>query len=136
MGNYDLAEVRERIEEVRTWKPSTEKSMAMRALGSLLLARTRQIEFKEGIYLEKDQMKLPTTSDRIFHIIGFHAWLEYDDANVFDGTRRVCLICGKTGSSPMRRDLAYYETTKHDNLDLAELLAFIKSIDTSERRTE
>ena len=136
MGKYDLAEVRERIEETRTWEPSTEKSMVMKALGSLLLARMGQTTFKDGIFLEREQMRLPNILNRFFHLFPFlHTWLEYDDANVFDGTRRICLICGKTESSIMRRDLAYYESCSYGLLDLKELLAYVKSQVTSERRT-
>jgi len=137
MGNWDLKEIHEKIEETRTWERSKEKSMAMKALGGLLLARMGQTQFQEGIFLDREQMRLPNLLDRLFHLFPFlHMWLEYDDANVFDGTRRVCLICGRTGSSIMRRDLAYYETTEHDNLDLKELLAFIRLMGESKEVEE
>lgn len=127
MGKWDLKEIHEKIEETSTWERSEEKSIAMRALGSLLLARMGQTQFQEGIFLEREQMRLPNLLDRFFHLLPFlHMWLDYDDANVFDGTRRICLICGRTESSIMRRDLAYYEKV-NDGLNLKELLAFIKS---------
>lgn len=127
MGKYDLDEVHERIEEVSAWKPSTEKSMAMAALENLLLARQGQIEYKPGIFLETDQLRLPNFWERLIGL----CWLEYDDTNVFDGSRRINLVNGETESSPMKRRYGY-DPCHYDLLDLEELLEFIRKVGDQE----
>ena len=124
MGKYDLEEIHERIKETKKWEDSDEKRMSMKALGSMILARGGQIEYKSGIYLEKDQLRIPGFWDRVFG----NVWLDYDDANVFDGTRSINLINGKTRSSPLKREYAYMEPIGYATLDLDELLDFIRLI--------
>ncbi len=131
----NVKEIREKIEETSKWTPGSTKDISMQALGRMLLARMGQVEFKPGLYFERDELRIPSLLDRVFHLIGFHCWVKYDDSNVFDGTRQGCLICGYIESSMMRRDLAYYEDAREPGLDVKELHAFIRKVKPSEDET-
>ena len=65
-------EILEKARETSKWGDSTEKSMAMKALGSMLLSRMGQVEFDEGIFVEQSDLIYPSLFDRIIHVIGFH----------------------------------------------------------------
>jgi len=123
----NVEEIHERIKDVKTWDHSDERRMSLDALGRMLMARMGQVSFKKGIYLDDEGLRLPNLGDKLWHFIGFHFWLEYDDNNVFDATRRLCLICEASESSPMRRDLAYYQPCG-GGLILAEVLAYIREV--------
>lgn len=129
MGKYGLEEIHELIDEASDWGPSKEKDMMMEALGRMLLSRQGQLTYKDGVYFERNQMRIPNLSDKVFHLFGFHTWLEYDDANVFDCTRRICLICGRTESSPLRREYGYDGEAGY-KLNLKQVLKFIKEVTT------
>ena len=119
-------EIADAIKETRAWDDSTEKSMRLDALYSMSRRRMGQTEFKPDVWLDNDDMEIPKRRDHFWHIFGFHYWLHYDDNNVFDGTRRICLICEDSGSSPMNRHYALYEPlgwVTRLNLDI--LLDFI-----------
>ena len=126
-------EILERSREVSTWNDSTEKSMAMKALGSMLLARMGQVEAIPGLFFEESQLRIPSLWDRVFHLIGFHCWVEFDQMDVFDGTRRGCLVCGYVESSMMNRANAFYKDAR-DRLDVKGFHEYIKSVDTHEVR--
>ena len=132
MGKFDLKEIHERIEETSKWNKSDEKSMAMKALGSMLLSRMGQDEILSGIYLERDHFRLPSILNRVFHLIGFHVWLDFDDSNVFDGTRRICLVCGLVQSSMMNREWAYFEGGSVDKELLGSVLKHIRRLGNKE----
>ena len=130
MKEYTTKEILEEVRTVQSEENTENKKFYMKILGSLLLTRMGQNRFKEGIFLEKDQLRFPSIFDRVIHLVGLgllHTWLEYDDSNVFDGTRRICLICGHTESSIMNREWAYYEDSNDaDALNLKEVLSYIK----------
>ena len=130
MGKYDLTEIQEKIKDAKTWDDCEEKSMSMKALGSMMLSRLGQIEYKPGIYLEKDQLRLPGFWDGFFG-----CWLEYDDANVFDSARKIDLVTGRTESTYMQRSYGYDHCT-YDLLDLEELLDFIRELGNTTEATE
>ena len=129
----NVKEIYEKLDESKDWVEGSTRDIHRQALGRMLLARMGQTEFKKGVFLERDHMKKPSIIDRVIHIFPFcHMWLEYDDCNVFDATRRICLICGRTESSIMRRDLAYYEPAGYAELDLKEVHEFIRKVKPSE----
>ena len=130
----NVKEIREKIEETSKWTPGSTKDIGMRALGQMLLNRMGQVEFDEGIFVEQSGLVYPSLFDRMFHVIGFHSWLEFDDTNVFDGTKRICLICGRTESSMMNRANAYYELSAYHELSQKKLYGFIKSAKYTEKR--
>ena len=129
MGKFDLKEIHERIEETSKWTPSSTKDIGMKALGSLLLSRLGQDEILSGIYLERE---LPNILDCVFHLVGFHAWLDFDDANVFDGTCRICLVCGLVQSSMMNREWAYFEGGSVDKDLLKAVQKYIHKVTNKE----
>lgn len=120
-------EIFDAIKETRLWAPSDETSMQLRALYSMGRRRLGQVEYKPDIWLDLCDMKTPTRSDQAWHIF-FHKWLHYDDNNVFDGSKQICLICGKSESSPMKRDYGY-EPNGYDDLNLRIVLDFIADLE-------
>jgi len=107
-------DVLKQVEEIKKWEPSVERSMALKALGSILLKVTYGKQFKPGFFFDMDTyLGNPGFFERIFHLIFCH-WVEYDDNNSFDATKQVCLICGRTQSSIMARSYAYMEDTSPD----------------------
>lgn len=136
MGKFGLKEIHERIEETGKWNDSDEKSIAMKALGSMLLSRLGQDEVLSGIYLERDQLRLPSILDKVFHLKIFHSWLDFDDSNVFDGTCRICLVCGLVQSSMMNREWAYFEGGSVDKELLGSVLTYIRKAKQKEDKPQ
>jgi len=120
----NFQEIRDAITETESWEPCTEKDMRLRALGSILRARGRQIQYQPGVWLNKSQCETPSGFWNLF----FGSWLEYDDTRFFDCARRINLNSGRTESTYMRREYGYDPCT-HDLLDLKPLLEFIKVLE-------
>lgn len=119
-------DIQRAIDETKTWRDCDEKTMRLKALYSMRSRRLGQVEFDPKIWLDTCDMTTPTHSNKAWHLFGFHKWLHYDDNNVFDGTRRICLICGLVESSPMNRIYAVYESCGYAEINLEMLLNFIK----------
>lgn len=121
-------EILRAIDETRDWDDCEEKTMRLVALYSMIRARAGQNQFKPKVFLDRDQMRVPGKWDKALHVLGVHQWLEYDDNNFFDGTRRICLICGLTQSSPLKR-IYGYDPCNYGELDLEEVLEYIEEME-------
>ncbi len=119
-------EIAEKIKETKTWHDCDEKRMALRALYSMASRRAGQVEFKPDVWLDVCDLRIPKGFS-FLHMIGLCDWLNYDDNNRFDGTRRICLRCGKSESTMMNRVYADYRPNGYDDLNRAILLDFIRA---------